>query len=107
MHYKQLAQEQRYQISALLKAGYWVEIVFFVLWLTGIAVALAAPTPVKAWRHLLLSAAVLAFLIPVVSFLASNILGAADKYAAAKAAGIAMGPGSMDVIGVFLVSCFW
>jgi hypothetical protein len=83
------------------KAGYWVEIVFFALWLAGIAVALSAPTVAKAWRYLLLSAAVLAFLIPVVSFLASNILGAEEKYAAAKAAGIAMGPGSMDVIGVF------
>jgi hypothetical protein len=90
-------------------------VAFFILWLVGIVVAVKAPSAGKAWRRLLITAAVLSFLLPLSAlFLAgSHVAGTLEKggeYAGAAAAGAAIGgglvSGFMGVIGFFLGAVF-
>ncbi|MCU5783198.1 hypothetical protein MA04_02498 [Alcanivorax balearicus MACL04] len=93
------------------KGGGWGATAFFVFWIIGIAVALGAKSPAKAWRRLLLSSAVLSFLAPISaiiytgSFMATQI-DTASEYAGAQAAGVAVGggliSGFMGFVGFFL-----
>ena len=93
------------------KGGIWGATGFFVFWILGFVIALMAKSAPKAWRRLLLTAAVLSFLLPLSglvytgSFMATHVDPAA-KYAGAQAAGAAIGgglvSGILGFIGFFL-----
>lgn len=93
------------------RGGNMGTIAFIGLWVLSIIVAVRAERPAKAWRRLLLTSAVLAFLLPLSaliftgSFIATEV-DAAGEFAAAEAAGAAMGGGMvagiMGFIGLFL-----
>ncbi len=93
------------------KGGIWGAIGFFVFWIMGFVIALTAKTASKAWRRLLLSSAVLSFLMPLSgiiytgSFMATHV-DANAKYAGAQAAGAAIGgglvSGILGFVGFFL-----
>jgi len=91
--------------------GSWSAIALFVFWVIGMIIALRAESASKAWRRLLLSSAVLAFLMPISaviytgSFMATNIDASSDS-AGAEAVGVAIGgtliSGIMGFVGFFL-----
>jgi len=93
------------------KGGSWGAIGFFIFWIAGFVIALMAESASKAWRRLLLTSAVLSFLLPLSgivytgSFMAANVDPAA-KHAGAQAAGAAIGggliSGILGFIGLFL-----
>ena len=84
---------------------------FFVFWILGFVIALMAKSAPKAWRRLLLTSAVLSFLLPLSgiiytgSFMAAHVDPGAE-YAGAQAAGAAIGgglvSGILGFIGFFL-----
>jgi hypothetical protein len=84
---------------------------FLVFWVIGIVVALNAKAAAKAWRRLLLSSAVLSFLLPIAaivftgSFIATRV-PSSGEYAGAQTAGAAIGgvlvSGFMGFVGFFL-----
>lgn len=84
---------------------------FFVLWVAGIVIAVLAKSPSKAWRRLLLTSAVLSFLLPLSgvvytgSFMATHV-NPSDAYSGAAAAGAAIGgglvSGFLGFVGFFL-----
>ena len=80
------------------KGGSWGAIAFFILWVIGIVVALRAKSASKAWRRLLLTSAVLSFLLPISgiiytgSFVATQV-DTTSEYAGAQAVGATIGGG--------------
>jgi len=97
------------------QGGSWGAISFLVFWVLGIVIAVRSTTAPKAWRKLLLSSAVLSFLLPLSgliytgSFMAKHVDPNAE-YAAAQAAGAAIGgglvSGFMGFVGFFLGAVF-
>jgi hypothetical protein len=93
------------------KGGSWGAISFFALWIVGIVVAVRSTSASKAWRKLLITSAVLSFLLPLSgliytgSFMAKHVDSNA-QYAGAQAAGAAIGggliSGLMGFVGFFL-----
>lgn len=93
------------------KGGVWGVMGFFVFWILGFVIALMARSAPKAWRRLLLTSAVLSFLLPLSgliytgSFMATHVDTEAT-YAGAQAAGAAIGggliSGILGFIGFFL-----
>lgn len=93
------------------KGGSWGAVSFFLLWVVGIVIAVLAKSASKAWRRLLLTSAVLSFLLPLSgviytgSFMATHV-DPADKYAGAAATGVAIGgglvSGFLGFVGFFL-----
>lgn len=90
-------------------------IAFFAFWIGGIAVAVMAPTSAKAWRRLLLTSAILSFMLPLsgIVFTGSHVAGTLEKggeYAGAAAAGAMVGgglvSGFMGILGFFLGAVF-
>jgi hypothetical protein len=83
---------------------------FFIFWAAGLLVALKAPGAAKAWRRLLLTSAVLSFLLPLSglvftgSYMAN--MGNTGEHATAAAAGAAIGgtlvSGFLGFVGFFL-----
>jgi len=82
---------------------------FFVL---GLMLALTAPTPGKAWRRTMVTAAVLSFCMPISVFVSSIVLGlttgAGENGAsmAGAAVGGTLATGMAGVIGFFLGAVF-
>ena len=101
--------------SKTSSGGSYGAITFFVLWIVGIIVAVAAPSAAKAWRRLLITSGVLSFLLPLSaivftgSHVASNMLRGGE-YAGAAASGAAIGgglvSGFMGILGFFLGAVF-
>lgn len=93
------------------KGGLWGASSFLIFWVIGIVVALGAKNAAKAWRRLLLSSAVMSFLLPISaiiytgSFMATQV-DTTSEYAGAQAAGAAIGggliSGFMGFAGFFL-----
>lgn len=91
--------------------GMWGPIIFFALWIAGIVIAVRSISAAKAWRKLLITCAVLSFLLPLSglvftgTFLAKHVDPNA-QYAGAQAAGAAIGgglvSGFMAFVGFFL-----
>lgn len=90
-------------------------IAFFVLWVVGIAVAVTAPSASKAWRRLLIIAAVFAFLLPLsgIVFTGSHVattLERGGQHSGAATAGAVIGgglvSGFMGIVGFFLGAIF-
>lgn len=73
---------------------------FFVCWLLGIVVGVTAPSAGKAWRRLLLTAAVLSFLMPLsgVLFTGSMLASTGASSSGAAAAGTIIGGGIVSGI---------
>lgn len=93
------------------KGGAWGAIAFLIFWVIGIIVALGAKSAAKAWRKLLLSSAVLSFLMPIAGIVYTGIFMAThvdttSEYAGAAVAGAAIGggliSGLMGFVGFFL-----
>jgi predicted Ser/Thr protein kinase len=86
-------------------------VAFLGFWTLGFVIALAPTSAPKAWRHLLLTSAVLSFLLPVSgiiytgSFMATHVDTSAE-HAGAQAAGAAIGgllvTGILGFVGLFL-----
>lgn len=84
---------------------------FFIFWMAGFVVALKAQSAPKAWRRLLLTSAIVSFLLPLSgiiytgSFMATHVDTEA-AHAGAQAAGAAIGggliSGALGFIGLFL-----
>ncbi|WP_339453375.1 hypothetical protein [Pseudomonas sp. JAI120] len=84
-------------------------IVFFVAWIIALVVAIYAPTPGKAWRRLLVTSGIAAFMLPLSgiiftgSHIATNVSGA---HSGAETAGAAIGgtlvSGFLGFVGFFL-----
>lgn len=93
------------------KGGVWGASSFLIFWVIGIVVAMGAKSAAKAWRRLLLSTAVMSFLLPISaiiytgSFMATQV-DTTSEYAGAQAAGAAIGggliSGFMGFVGFFL-----
>ena len=93
------------------KGGSWGAMSFIVFWVVGIVIAVLSKSASKAWRRLLITSAVLSFLLPLSgviytgSFMAAHV-DKADKYAGAAAAGAAIGgslvSGFLGFVGFFL-----
>lgn len=90
-------------------------VAFFIIWIAGIVVAVMAPSPAKAWRRLLITAAIFAFLLPLsgIIFTGSHVASTMEKggeYAEAAATGAAIGgtlvSGFMGIVGLFLGAIF-
>lgn len=85
------------------RGGSWGAIAFFVFWVIGVIVALGAKSAAKAWRRLLLSSAILSFLMPISgiiytgSFMATQV-DTTSEYDGAQAAGAAIGGGLVSGI---------
>jgi hypothetical protein len=84
---------------------------FFAFWLLGVVIALMAPSAPKAWRRLLITAAVLSLLLPLSAIFVtgSHVVGAVDKGGAAAtgaAIGGALVSGFMGFLGFFLAAVF-
>lgn len=81
---------------------------FFVMWLFAIILAFLAKTGGKAWRRILLLSAVLAFALPLASFLFTGagvgeaVEQAGDEYAGAAAAGAVIGGGLVTAVSGFI-----
>lgn len=97
------------------RGGGYGAIAFFFLWLVGIVVAVKSPSAAKAWRRLLVTSAILSFLLPLAAivFTGSHVAGTIEKggeYAGAAAAGAAIGgglvSGFMGIFGFFLGAVF-
>lgn len=83
---------------------------FFAFWAIGMAVALTAPVAAKAWRRLLISSAVISFLLPLSgliytgSFLAT--MDSSGEHSGAATAGAVIGgglvSGFLGFVGFFL-----
>jgi hypothetical protein len=87
----------------------WGELTFPFFWVAGISVTLYAKTAAKAWRGLLLSSAVLSFMLPLSAIIFTGSLIAAVPDSAATpgvTAGVAIGggliSGFLGFIGFFL-----
>ena len=97
------------------KGGSWGAISFLAFWVVGIVVAIRSASAAKAWRKLLISSAVLSFLLPLSgliytgSFMTKHVDPNA-QYAGAQAAGAAIGggliSGFMGFVGFFLGAVF-
>jgi hypothetical protein len=92
------------------KKGLWM---FFVFWTVGLGIALLAPGAGKAWRRLLLTSAVLSFLLPISGLLFTGNFMAkmgSGEHAAASATGAAIGgsliSGFLGFVGFFLGVAF-
>ena len=89
------------------KSGVWGAMGFFVFWILGFVIALMAKSAPKAWRRLLLTSAVLSFLLPLSgiiytgSFMAT-VVDPGAKYAGAQATGAAIGGGLVSGILGFI-----
>lgn len=90
-------------------------IAFFGLWLVGIVVAVKAPSAAKAWRRLLITAAVLSFMLPLsaIFLTGTKVVGALEqggRHAGAAATGAAIGGGLVSglvgILGFFLGAVF-
>jgi hypothetical protein len=97
------------------KSGVYGAAAFFVLWAVGVVIALRSPSASKAWRRLLITAAVLSFLLPLsgIVFTGSHVATTYERggqYSGAAAAGAAIGgglvSGFMGVVGFFLGAIF-
>jgi hypothetical protein len=96
---------------AASKGSPWGAISFPIFWVIGIVVAICAKTAAKAWRRLLLSSAVLSFMLPISgiiytgSFMATYV-NSSNAHAGAQATGAAIGggliSGVMGFVGFFL-----
>lgn len=95
--------------------GSYGVVAFFVFWILGLVVAVMAPSPGKAWRRLLITAAILSFLLPLsaIVFTGSHVAGVMEqggKHAGAATAGAAIGgtfiSGFMGIVGFFLGAIF-
>ena len=79
---------------------------FLLAWVASIAIAVMAPRAAKAWRRLLLTAAVLSFMLPLAglvftgSFLANHTTGGAEAAGAAIGGGLVSG--FLGFVGFFL-----
>ncbi|MBJ2346185.1 MULTISPECIES: hypothetical protein [Pseudomonas] len=90
-------------------AGGTGAIVFFVIWIIALVIAVSAPTAGKAWRRLLVTSGIAAFMLPLAgivftgSHIATNISGA---HSGAETAGAAIGgtlvSGFLGFVGFFL-----
>lgn len=84
---------------------------FLIFWIVGFVLALSASTAGKAWRRLLISSAVLSFLLPIsgLIFTGSHIASQTDTSGAATA-GAAIGgtllSGALGFLGFFLSIVF-
>lgn len=93
------------------KGSFWGAVGFLVFWVLGIVIAIKSSTTPKAWRKLLISSAVLSFLLPLSgliytgSFMAEHVDPNAE-FAGAQAAGAVIGggliSGFMGFVGFFL-----
>lgn len=101
--------------SSLGKGAGYGAIAFFVLWVAGIVIAVMAPSASKAWRRLLITAGILAFMLPLsaIVFTGSQVAGTIEKggqHAAAAATGAMIGgglvSGIMGILGFFLGAVF-
>ncbi len=101
--------------SQASSGGSYGAIAFFALWIVGITIAVMAPSAAKAWRRLLITSAVLSFLLPLsaIVFTGSQVASTMEKggeYAGAAAAGAAIGgglvSGFMGILGFFLGAVF-
>jgi len=93
------------------KGVLWGAIGFFALWVVGIIVAVRSESAPKAWRKLLITSAVMSFLLPLsgLIYTGSSIAKHVDssaQYAGAQAAGALIGggliSGLMGFVGFFL-----
>lgn len=81
---------------------------FFVMWVVGIVIAVMAPAAAKAWRRLLLTSAVLSFLMPLAGILYTGSFMAkmGSDVSGAATAGAAIGggivSGFLGFVGFFL-----
>lgn len=80
---------------------------FFVIWALSIVIAVMAKGAGKAWRRLMLTSAVLSFLLPLASFIFSGahvaeVASTGGEHAGAAAAGAAIGGGLITMISGFL-----
>ena len=66
---------------------------FLVAWAVGIAIALMAPRAGKAWRRLLISSALLSFMLPLSGLIYTGSFMATRTTGGAEAAGAAIGGG--------------
>jgi hypothetical protein len=93
------------------RGGSWGALSFLIFWVVGIVVAVLAKSASKAWRRLLVTSAVLSFLLPLSgviytgSFMATHV-DATGENAGAAAAGAAIGgglvSGFLGFVGFFL-----
>lgn len=84
---------------------------FLIFWVAGIVIALLAKSAAKAWRRLLLTLAILSFLLPLsgviytMNFVATQV-DSTEEYAAAATAGAVIGggvvSGFLGFVGFFL-----
>lgn len=68
-------------------------VAFFVAWGAGFVIAMMAPKAAKAWRRILLSAAVLSFLMPLGGLFFTGSYVANNTASTAEAAGATIGGG--------------
>jgi hypothetical protein len=80
--------------------------VFFLAWAAGIAIAVMAPHAAKAWRRLLLTSAVLSFMLPLAGIVFTGSVVANHTSSGAEAAGAVIGgglvSGFLGFVGFFL-----
>lgn len=88
---------------------------FFIFWIAGLVIAVMAPSTAKAWRRILITLAVLSFLLPLsgIVFTGAHMTEAATaggKYSGAAATGAMIGgglvSGIMGIVGFFLGAVF-
>ena len=90
-------------------------IAFLVLWIGGVVVAVRSPSAPKAWRRLLIIAAVSCMMLPLAAILftggqVAGALQSGGQHAGAAAVGSAIGgglvSGLMGLVGFFLGAIF-
>jgi hypothetical protein len=84
----------------------WGAISFPIFWFIGIVVAICAKTAAKAWRRLLISSAVLSFMLPISGIIYTGSFMATHVNSSSAYAGAAIGggliSGLMGFVGFFL-----
>ncbi len=81
-------------------------ITLIILWIIGFVIAFKAERPAKAWRRLLISSAIITFLIPIAGFINSTIqVVNSDGTDSAEVIGMFVGGGL--ALGFFAVLSFF
>ena len=75
---------------------------FFISWFAGIAIAALAPSAGKAWRRLLLTCSVFAFLLPLSGIIYTGFFMANNTQGGAEAVGAALGGGAVTGVLAFI-----
>jgi len=91
----------------LESVGHTGDVAFLVFWVFGMVLALTASRAGKAWRRILVTSAILSFVMPLSAFIftAAQVADAVTEggeYVGAAAAGAAFGGGLITALSGFL-----